>query len=134
MVLMELNATEKRNKAPQKETHKCYNYGKISDLAKICRSKKQANATQSKKQKDRRKRDPRKKRQLNAIKTKTKSDHATLSLTTCYNNDCYIHLSKKQGSRWFSKQPRGKQLHAIGREKGYDIPSTEPFLQQIEML
>ena len=68
MVPIELDATEKHNKTPQKKTHKCYNCRKIGHLAKVCRSKKQANATQSKKQKDRRKRDLREVRQLNATK------------------------------------------------------------------
>ena len=48
---MELDATEKRNQSPQKETRKCYNCGKIGHLAKACRGKKQANATQSKRKK-----------------------------------------------------------------------------------
>ena len=78
MVSMELNVTEKHNKIPQKETGKCYNYGKIGHLAKVYQSKKQANATQSKKQEGKKKRNTREKRQLNAIKIKAKSDHATL--------------------------------------------------------
>ena len=49
MVPMELDATEKCNQSPQKKTRKCYNCGKIGHLAKACRGKKQANATQSKK-------------------------------------------------------------------------------------
>ena len=40
MVPIELDATEKRNKVPQNEMRKCYNYGKISHLAKVCQSKK----------------------------------------------------------------------------------------------
>ena len=47
MVPIELDATEKRNQSPQKETRKCYNCEKIGHLAKACRGKKQANATQS---------------------------------------------------------------------------------------
>ena len=48
MVLMELDATKKRNQSPRKETRKYYNCGKIGHLAKACRGKKQANATQFK--------------------------------------------------------------------------------------
>ena len=57
MVPMELDATERRNQSPWKKTRKCYNCGKIVHLAKACRGKKQANATQSKK-KRRKKREP----------------------------------------------------------------------------
>ena len=45
MVPTELDATEKRNQSPRKETRKCYNCGKIGHLAKACKGKKQANAT-----------------------------------------------------------------------------------------
>ena len=78
MVPMKLDATEKRNQSPQKETRKCYNRGKIGYLAKACRDKKQANATQSKK-KGKKRREPKEDKQLNATQTKAKPDHAMLS-------------------------------------------------------
>ena len=104
MVPMELDAPEKRNQSPWKKTRKCYNCGKIVHLAKACKGKKQANATQSKK-KRRKKREPKEDKQLNATQTKAKPNHATLSWTGCYDKDCYIHLSDKQESRRFPKQP-----------------------------
>ena len=113
MVPMELDATEKRNQSPRKETRKCYNCGKIGHLAKACRGKKQANATQSKK-KEKKKRESKEDKQLNATQTKAKPGHATLSWTGCYDDDCYIYFSDKQGLGWFSKRPRGKQLNATG--------------------
>ena len=113
MVPVELDATEKRNQLPQKETRKCYNCRKIGHLAKACRGKKQANATQSKK-KGKKRRESKEDKQLNATQTKAKPNHATLSWTGCYDNNCYIHLSDKQGLRWLPKQPRGKQLNATG--------------------
>ena len=136
MVLMELDATEKRNQSPQKKTRKCYNCGKIGHLAKACRGKKQANATQSKKKKEKKKREPKEDKQLNATQTKAKPNHATLSWTGCYDNNCYIHLSDKQRSEWFSKQPQGKQLNATGQQEGYvyNRPIKKPFLQRIDEL
>ena len=136
MVPMELDATEKRNQSPRKETRKCYNCGKIGHLAKACRGKKQANATQSKKKKKKKKREPKEDKQLNATQTKAKPNHATLSWTGCYDNDCYIHLSDKQGSGWFPKRPQGKQLNATGRQEGYNYnkPIKKPFLRRIDEL
>ena len=102
MVPMELDATEKRNQSPRKKTRKCYNCGKIGHLAKACKGKKQANATQSRKKRKKR-REPKEDKQLSATQTKAKPDHAMLSWTGCYDDDCYIHLLDKQGSRWFPK-------------------------------
>ena len=135
MVPMELDATEKRNQSPWKETRKCYNCGKIGHLAKACRGKKQANATQSKK-KGKKRRESKEDKQLNATQTKAKPDHATLSWTGCYDNNCYIHLSDKQGLEWFLKRPQRKQLNATGRQKGYDYnqPTKKPFLWHIDKL
>ena len=78
MMPMELDVTEKRNQSPQKETHKCYNCGKIGHLAKACRGKKQANATQSKNKK-KKWRELKEDKQLNATQTKAEPDHAMLS-------------------------------------------------------
>ena len=76
IVPMEINTTEKR-KPFKKETRKCYDCRKIGHLAKICRSKKQVNATQEDK---RRKKKPQKKeKELNATQIKEKPDHTTLS-------------------------------------------------------
>ena len=134
MVPIELDATERR--LHQKETRKCYNCGKIGHLAKACRGKKQANATQSKKKKEKQKREPKEDKPLNAIQTKAKPNHATLSWTGTYDNDCYIYLSDKKGLRWFPKRPQRKQLNATGQQEGYDYnrPIKKPFLCRIDEL
>ena len=135
MVPMELDATEKRNQSPRKETHKCYNCGKIGHLAKACKCKKQVNATQSKK-KEKKRREPKEDKQLNATQTKAKPDHATLSWTGCYDDDSYIHLSDKQKLGWFSKQHEGKQLNATGQQEDYNYNRLikKPFLGRINKL
>ena len=104
MVPIELDATKNRNQSPWKETQKCYNCERIGHLAKACRGKKQANTTQSKK-KEKKRREPKEDKQLNATQTKAKPDHATLSWTGCYDDDCYIYFSDKQGLGWFPKRP-----------------------------
>ena len=136
MVLMKLDDTKKRNQSPRKETRKCYNCEKISHLAKTCRGKKQANATQSKKKKEKKKTEPKEDKQLNATQTKAKLNHAMLSWTGCYDDDCYIHLSDKQGLGWFPKRPQGKQLNATGQQEGYDYNRSikKPFLRRINEL
>ena len=42
-------------------------------------------------------------------------DHATLSWTACYDDNCSIHLSDKQGSGWFPTRPR-RELNVINRK------------------
>ena len=91
MVPMELDTTKKRNQSPWKETHKCYNCEKFGHLAKVCKGKKQANATQSKKKK-KKKREPNKDKQLNAITVKN-----------WYPLPLILELQDRiQGSQWFT--------------------------------
>jgi hypothetical protein len=42
----------------------------------------------------------------------TKRQHAAMSWTGCYDDDCLVHLSEKDGSGWFPKKPRG-QLNVL---------------------
>lgn len=41
--------------------------------------------------------------------------HSSLSWTACYDDHCKLHLSEKEGSGWFPKQPYGKKQLAMGR-------------------
>ena len=91
------------------------------------RSKKQVNATQEDKKK--KKKPQKKEKELNATQIKEKPDHAMLSWTVCYNNSCLIHLSEKQGSRWFSGS-KG-QLYAT-HHQGKEL--KEHFQQHIDTL
>ena len=36
-------------------------------------------------------------------------DHAKTSWTRCYNNDCLIHLSEKEGAKWYPQKKRRQQ-------------------------
>ena len=65
-------------------------------MAKDCRSAKKANAVQGEKPKKKIKQEgPQKKVQSVQIKY----DH--LSWTACYDDNCLIHLSEKEGTGWF---------------------------------
>ncbi|KAL8975953.1 MAG: hypothetical protein Q9177_006948, partial [Variospora cf. flavescens] len=50
-----------------------------------------------------------------------------MSWTACYEDDCTIHLSDKQGSGWFPRRPRKKEVALIGR-----TPSPYPESQEID--
>lgn len=41
--------------------------------------------------------------------------HKRLSWTACYDDNCVLHYSEKEGSGWFPKKPRGKRQLAMGR-------------------
>ena len=45
------------------------------------------------------------------------SNHATMSWTVCYDDNCNVHLSDKQGSGWYPTRPR-RQLNVIQRRAG----------------
>lgn len=55
--------------------------------------------------------------------TLRESNHACLSWTACYEDDCQIHISEKEGSGWYPKRPRKpkRQQQPTQEEPGKDI-------------
>ena len=49
-------------------------------------------------------------------------EHAGMSWTACYDDECFVHLSEKQG-RWFPKEPT---KHTINRNRPYATQPTPP--------
>ena len=120
---IELDATIKgkprggKGKGNKKGGIKCYLYGKLGYIKKDCRTNKvrrpQINIMQ-----------------INPVPTdttdcargaylgtydriaKANREHACLSWTACYNDDCRVHLSDKQGLGWYPTRPR-QELNVI---------------------
>jgi hypothetical protein len=123
---MELDATIKRGKprkgkgkGNKKGGIKCYSCGKLGHMKKDCRTNKVQ------------------RQQINMVQTispetinfgrgmydtscleETKAkdrEHACLSWTACYDDDCRVHLSDKQGSGWYPTKSR-RELNVIRRK------------------
>jgi len=98
---MELDAALRKE-----ETRKCYNCGKAGHLARACRKPKKPFA-----------RVPEGKRGVNAAFRTNEPfstvDHNTLSWTSCYDDDCTIHKSDKDGANWYPKEPNGTRTVAV---------------------
>jgi Retrotransposon gag protein/Zinc knuckle len=80
----------KQNEQKSQESQACFNCGKPGHFARNCKNKKVRTA---------RKENP---------KVQSDVDHATRSWTTCYDDDCSIHLSEKQGRGWSPGRPGAK--------------------------
>jgi len=38
-----------------------------------------------------------------------RNEHASMSWTACYDDDCYVHQSEKEGANWFPQRPRTRR-------------------------
>ena len=81
----------------------CFNCGKKGHIKKFCHSPPK---------KDNNKRwspvpEPQDKKSMNTIAPAV--NHGSLNWTVCYDDNCLIHLSEKQGSGWFPQKPRNKK-------------------------
>lgn len=63
-------------------------------------------------------------------------EHALMSWTACYDDDCRVHLSDKQGSGWYPTRPR-KELNVIrrrplqqSRDGGNSHPRSPPLKRE----
>lgn len=52
-------------------------------------------------------------------------NHADYSWTVCYDDDCRIHLSEKEGSGWFPRKPRGQRVYRRSMDSPQDIAMTD---------
>ena len=133
---MELDVTEKQPSpnGAKKETRECYNYGIKEYLARDYHKPKIESGPQKKTQAQRRYQKqvlitevtpPQKENRqiviLEKHNTETVIPHASLSWTACYDHDCRIHLSDKDGSGWFPRRPRrGRSLCMMSRRGRLD--------------
>jgi Retrotransposon gag protein/Zinc knuckle len=125
---MELDATKKDDKKEKK----CYNCGKPGHFANKCKKprkewkpvpeggKKQLNATNQQK--------------IEVIEPEV--EHKNLSWTFCYDDNCYIHLSSKQGTGWFPKEPKKpkKTQRQINQALGITTPPRKPGYEKLQRI
>jgi hypothetical protein len=99
---MELDAAVvKKNQ----ETRECFNCRKKGHIAKHCRQPKKPHQPVP----------TPKKAQLNAAQRQEEVPHASLHWTACYQDNCSIHRSEKEGSGHLPKQPKTRRVAVLTR-------------------
>lgn len=56
------------------------------------------------------------------LNTETTEEHAALSWTACYDEDCRIHLSDKEATGWFPRPPKQKKQPREAGSLERDLP------------
>ena len=119
---MDIDAVHK--KQDKREEKKCFNCGKPGHFSRACRA-------------------PRKKvtwkptlegkKEINAVNQET-GNHASMSWTACYDDNCQTHQSNKNGAGWYPKEPRTtREVNAIqqkNEEKTTDF--TKHYQSMVE--
>lgn len=107
---MELDATRVGNRPSKEEMDKrrkeglCFECGKTGHQAKSHRK------NQGKKPWKGRTQQLKATRLPEAVTCSTaEQEHACLSWTACYNDNCLVHRSEKDGSGWYPKRPKNKK-------------------------
>ena len=81
---------------------KCLNCGKPGHYAKECRTTKQIRVVN--------KRDP------DEQASKDAHEHSLLSWTGCYDDDCQVHKSEKDGSGWYPRAPKKSKRESTKKQ------------------
>src|SRR5262249_47780790 len=61
-----------------------------------------------------------------------RDDHASLSWTGCYDDNCLVHIRDKEGSGWFPKDPRRARKKRQDDVRIAEINTSETREQDLE--
>ena len=97
---------EKFRELREKRNQKCFNCDQMGHWARDCTKPK------------------REKKHVNLVQVK-ETPHGTLSWTACYNDNCPVHESEKDGAGWYPRQPKKKSLNMMKQRKRPEGPWKE---------